>query len=201
LVILCFCERDGQHPGPPAQHPQFPTDTLLGARSPPTHTLSLTRMPRSCRAACCHPPHGCCVHHPVFPCQHQQGHGGGWGQGTVSPACWAGGPSVCTGTSVPPGILGCRKLGSSLINTPVTCLGVRTSGPEVTGEPQAGHFCSRTGNGGAFMGRANFARCLLALYSLCFLSRDAACPRRCRRREVTSLERAIPPAPASPSAL
>lgn len=62
-------------------------------------------------------------------------------------------PQCDMGTAIPPGILGCRKLGSSLSNTPLVCVGVRI-GPGVTGEPQAGHFCSQpmhAGNGGAFM--------------------------------------------------
>lgn len=44
-------------------------------------------------------------------------------------------PQCDMGTAVPPGILGCRKLGSSLSNTPLVCLGLRI-GPGVTGKPQ-----------------------------------------------------------------
>lgn len=57
------------------------------------------------------------------------------------------------GTMIPPGILSCRKLGSSLFNTPLRCLGVRI-GPGATGEAQADHFCSQpmhAGNGDVFM--------------------------------------------------
>lgn len=66
--------RDGiQGPQPSARF--FLPIPTLGVRSPPMHTVFLNRMPKSTHAVWCYHFRRWCMHHPVFPCQHQQQQG------------------------------------------------------------------------------------------------------------------------------